>query len=354
MVSSLEQLGCDSFFRSQQPPASGQTPGRVISQQRGQYTVSIGEHSTQAVLAGRLRHQITEREELPAVGDFVDVETHSDGELATIHRVYKRKTLLTRRVAGEAGKPQAIAANVDVFFVMGALDGDFNLRRIERYLTIVRQSQAEGVVLLNKSDLMDSTSEQVALVEAITSGAPVHAVSARAGIAIEAVSERLTPGQTIAFIGSSGVGKSTLVNRLLGEERQAVQEVRKRDARGRHTTTSRELFLAPHGGCIIDTPGMREIQLLEAELGLEKTFPEISQAAERCHYRDCSHSNEAGCQVRMALETGLITGPRYQSYLKLRQETEEFRAYEQLRQTRQANPGRPPPGSSRRPRRRKR
>jgi ribosome biogenesis GTPase len=257
------------------------------------------------------------------VGDWVAVQPLLGNETpaqAMIHAVLPRRTMFSRRAAGDREQEQPIAANIDLALIVCGLDQDFNVRRIERYLTLAHAAGVDAAIVLNKSDLCADVDARLAEAARVAAGAPVLAIAARAADGIEPVRRLLGPGVTIVLLGSSGVGKSTLVNGLLGEERQLVREVRETDSRGRHTTTYRELLPLPQGGALIDTPGMRELQLWAGQDSLDSAFAEIAALAAECRFRDCSHVTETGCAVRAALETGELDSSRWESYRKLRGE----------------------------------
>jgi ribosome biogenesis GTPase len=239
---------------------------------------------------------------------------------ATLHAVLPRRTAFVRRAADSVQTAQVIAANIDVAFVVSSMNADLNPRRLERYLAAAWQSGARPVVLLTKSDLSDAPQALAAEITALAAGCPVLVVSARKGVGLDVLMEQVLPGETCVLIGSSGVGKSTLVNALLGEERMATQEIRAADARGRHTTSHRQLVLLPGGGLILDTPGIREVGLIDADEGLAMAFDDIERLAETCRFRDCGHANEPGCAVRDALKTGALDPARWASFQKLGQE----------------------------------
>jgi ribosome biogenesis GTPase len=265
------------------------------------------------------------RADLPAVGVGVAVKKREDSDDGSIQEVLPRRTKFSRRAAGERAEEQVIAANIDVLFLVSGLDVDFNPRRIERYLALARGGGAEAVVLLNKLDVCEQTGKCLELVREISGGAPVFAISAETGAGLDQLSPFIGARKTVALLGSSGVGKSTLVNRLIGEERQSVGEVKEDDGRGRHTTTRRELLKLPGGGLLIDTPGMRELQLWGSVLdGLNSSFPEILKLGEECRFTDCRHESEPGCRVRAALDAGGLDPKRFASFLKLRGELEEI------------------------------
>lgn len=297
---------------------AGLEPARVVREERGRYLL-LGEAGESAgELAGRLRHEARARADLPAVGDWVAVRPGSP--VAMIVAVLPRASAFLRKVAGETTGEQVVAANVDTVFLMAGLDGDLNLRRMERYLTAAWESGAAPVVVLNKLDLTGDGDARIAEVEALAMGVPVVAVSALERRGLEALAPWLAAGRTVALLGSSGVGKSTLVNALLDEERQATGAVREDDSRGRHTTTHRELVPLPGGALLLDTPGMRELQLWGDESGLDEAFADIAALAQDCRFRDCGHAGEPGCAVQAAVDRGGLDAPRLASWHKLQRE----------------------------------
>jgi ribosome biogenesis GTPase / thiamine phosphate phosphatase len=321
----LARLGWRPFFASVFEPhrTKGWIPARVVCEAR-QYYLAWGESGELEVrLPGRLRHAAFLRSELPAVGDWVAVAPLPGGEQGIVQALLPRQSVLSRRRQDE----QIIAANLDTVFLVAGLDGNYNLRRLERYLTAASLSGAVPVVVLNKADLCPDLDERLAEVEQIAGGARVHAVSAALGTGLEALAQYLGPGQTAGLVGSSGAGKSTLVNILVGSQCQEVREVRRGDQKGRHTTTRRELVPVPGGGLLIDTPGMRELQLWGGEEGLADGFAEIEALAADCRFADCRHGPEAGCAVRQALGEGRVDGKRVESYLKLKQELAGLRQH---------------------------
>lgn len=330
----LESLGWDANWAKQFGPfgEQGLVPARVTCEHREAYDVAGAPGTLRAEISGRFRHAHPQHTDWPAVGDWVAMAPRPEEGAATIHAVLARRSRFSRKAAGARTEEQVVAANVDVVFLVTSLDGDFNLRRIERYLTVAWDSGARPVIVLNKADLCADVDARIAEVENIAFGAPVAALSAATGHGLEALGALLTPGMTGAFLGSSGVGKSSLVNALLGTVRQTTQAVRADDSRGRHTTTNRELIPLPGGALIIDTPGMRELQIWADEDGLDTTFSDVEALASQCRFRDCTHTREPGCAVRAALEDGTLEPDRFRSYAKLQREIE----YQELRQEQSA------------------
>jgi ribosome biogenesis GTPase len=300
--------------------ARGLEPARVARVDREIYLV-LGEHGELvAEVSGKFRHEAHAQADFPAVGDWVALHPRLDEAKATIHAVLPRFSKFSRKVAGSKTDEQIIAANVDIVFLVCGLDGDFNARRIERYLAPAWDSGATPVIVLNKADLRDHIDTLVADVESVAFGVAVHAVSASERIGLDALTPYLERGQTVALLGSSGVGKSTLINALLGAEKLAVGDVSEYLDRGRHTTTHRELVVLPDGAMLIDTPGLRELQLWSDGDGLDETFGDIASLATGCRFRDCKHTSEPECAVQMALADGTLDPERFQNYLKLQRE----------------------------------
>jgi ribosome biogenesis GTPase len=295
---------------------AGRVPGRIVLEHTHIYRVATEAGELLARVSGRLRHRAQARGDFPAVGDWVALEPVDTGE-ARIHAVLPRFSRFSRRAAGDATEEQIVAANIDTVFLIGGLDGDFNPRRIERYLVVAWESGAMPVVVLNKADLVPDPARHVAEVEAVAPGVSVHAVSARVPESLEVLRRYLGIGRTAALLGSSGVGKSTIVNRLVGFDLLRTQDVRITDSRGRHTSTARQMVLLEAGGVLIDTPGMRELQLWDSGDALGDAFADIDELAASCRFRDCRHSNEPGCAVRAAVADGTLATIRFDSYQKL-------------------------------------
>jgi ribosome biogenesis GTPase len=308
-----EQLACD--FDSLRAP--GAVPARVIAEHRDRYVVRTAQGERAAVLSGRLRHQSRTREDLPATGDWVAVD-EGDGT-TSIHAVLPRRSLFRRKAAGDSTEAQVLAANVDVALVAAALPADVNARRIERYLALAWESGAVPVVLLTKADLVDDVDAAVRGVRAVAPGVDVAAVSAVTGAGVDALARWLQPGRTAVLLGSSGAGKSTLTNLLMGADALRTGAVRE-DGKGRHTTTHRQLVQLRNGALLIDTPGMRELQLWSADAGLESAFADVEALAARCRFGDCAHDSEPGCAVRAAAERGTLDPARLESWRRLRRE----------------------------------
>ncbi|MHB1132297.1 MAG: ribosome small subunit-dependent GTPase A [Chloroflexota bacterium] len=317
----LESFGWDEHFAREMeaPLAPDEALGRVCRQGRLSYQVITEHGELTAAVAGSLRHAADSSLALPAVGDWVVVRLPRGGP-ALIRRIVPRRSQFVRRAAGTAAVAQVVAANVDTVFIVMGLVGDFSLRRLERYLTLAWESGARPVVVLTKADLCADVASALAEASAVALGVQVHAVSTVSGTWLAELAAYLLPGQTIAFLGSSGVGKSTLINHFLGRALQKVNEVRESDAKGRHTTTQRQLLQLPGGALVIDTPGMRELQLWEADEGLGETFPDVQQLAGQCRFSDCQHDSEPGCAVREALADGRLDQARFDSYQLLRGE----------------------------------
>jgi ribosome biogenesis GTPase len=302
-------------------------PARVSLEHTHIYRVVAESGEWLARVSGRLRHQTASRADFPAVGDWVAVDPPQDDGMARIRAVLPRASRFSRRAAGDRTEEQVVAANIDVVFLVSGLDADYNPRRIERYLLVALDSGATPVVVLNKADLVSDPSQYVAEVQSMSPGVDVYAVSSRDPASLAVLHALLGPGRTGALLGSSGVGKSTIVNRLVGFDLLATRDVRISDSRGRHTSTSRQLVILPRHGILIDTPGMRELQLWETGEAAAGTFADVAALADGCRFRDCAHESEPGCAVVKAVESGELSASRLESYRKLRVE----QAY-QLRQ----------------------
>jgi ribosome biogenesis GTPase len=320
----LKKLGWDEFFDGEfrKVGIPDTVPARVILQHKD-LCIAQGEYSEMsATISGRLRHRAETGYLYPAVGDWVAILPQPGENKGVIQSVLPRKSKFSRQAAGGRTQEQVVAANIDTVFLVSGLDGGRNLntRRIERYLTLAWNSGARPVIVLNKADLCPDITPVIGEAEGIAPGVSVHAVSAKEKTGLDAIRDYLTAGCTGALLGQSGVGKSAIINALLGTERLQVGAVRQDDRQGRHTTTHRELVLLPGSGAVIDTPGMREIQLRGDEEGLRDAFDDIEQLAGHCRFSDCRHDNEPGCAVREAIETGVLHPARFESYRRLQRE----------------------------------
>jgi ribosome biogenesis GTPase / thiamine phosphate phosphatase len=300
---------------------TGSVIGRVALEHKRMYRVWTEQGELLSEVSGKFSYEAISREDYPAVGDWVALNPRYDEGRGTIQRVMPRKSKFSRKSAGTTAEEQIIATNIDTVFLVNSLNEDLNLRRIERYLLLAWESGANPVIILSKADLCgDDLENKIAAVEAVALGVPVIPISSETDQGLESLDPYLDMGKTIALLGSSGVGKSTLTNRLLGEEKQLVKDIRHDDDKGRHTTTHRELVKLPNGAILIDTPGMRELQLWESPEGLSSAFSDIEELANECKFRDCEHQNEPGCEVRVAIINGSLPSERLASYNKLLKE----------------------------------
>ena len=317
----LESLGWNAYFEAiwNDMERGDGRPVRVISHNREIWQVVGKSGAARAEASGKLRMAAEEGGDWPAVGDWVVVEGDVRSGLA-IREVLARRTAIVRKTAGKKVAAQVLAANVDTVFLVMALDGDFNVRRLERYLAQAWESGAHAIILLNKADLCADSARRIKEVERCSMGVPVHAISAATGKDMESMEGNLKAGETVVLLGSSGVGKSSIVNWLLGTEQQKIHEVRKADSRGHHTTTGRQLLFLECGAMIIDTPGLRELQLWDAEEGVGHAFRELQELSLNCRFRDCQHQGEPGCAIAEAVEDGRLAAGRLENYQKLQRE----------------------------------
>ncbi len=319
----LSDLGWTAAVAADYAPFVGKgdlEPARVAIEFNHIYRVYVDDGELEATVTGRLKHRAISRTELPAVGDWVVVRRRPDENRAAIVAVLPRRSRFSRKMAGHVTDEQIVAANVDVVFIVMALDADFSPRRLERYLLLARESGASPVVLLTKPDVCADVPARVADTLAVAGDLPVHVLSPKLNQGMEHIGPYLTTGRTCALLGSSGVGKSTIINRVVGTDVQKTRDVREADSKGRHTTTHRELVVLPSGGLMIDTPGMRELQLWDVGASVRETFEDVEALAAECRFTDCRHRDEPRCAVKAAVTDGRLPAQRLESYLKLQDE----------------------------------
>lgn len=300
--------------------AQGFDAGRIAIENKNNYVIFSIYGELKGEISGRLQYTANSEADFPKVGDWVVMQVFDDQ--AIIHEVLPRTTRFTRKAAGKRNEEQIIASNIDYLFIVQSADQNYSLRRMERYLVMANEGGIAPVIVLSKTDLANDWKQKLTDFEAIAPDVPVVAVSNDPAIGYVALKPWMQSGKTVAVVGSSGVGKSTLINHLLDTQQQVTQTIRSKDAKGKHTTTRREMFITQNGGVLIDTPGMRELQLWESSSGLEQTFADIEALAEGCHFSDCSHSSEIKCAVLEALENETLSEERYRSYLKLQKEAQ--------------------------------
>ncbi|MDZ7722633.1 MAG: ribosome small subunit-dependent GTPase A [candidate division KSB1 bacterium] len=328
----LTDLGFDEWFQ-QHADAGGHQIARVLTVNRDNFLISTGEQQVRAQLTGNLMYGSNSPLDLPAAGDWVATDIVDDS-LAVIHSVLPRKSILKRKTAGKSVEFQLIATNIDIAMIMQSLDANFNLRRLERYLVVVLDSGIQPVILLSKADLTDQADIQAKIrkIHDLQPDLPVHAFSSSTGTGLESMTALLQPGCTYCLLGSSGVGKTTLMNRLLNDESHATTTVR-RDGKGRHTTTRRELLFLPNGAMILDTPGMRELGHFDSDTGLSAAFSDIAELSRHCRFNDCTHEHESGCAVLNALENSKLDAGHYENYVKMKKQAAHYsRSYHERRE----------------------
>ncbi|BAK81560.1 ribosome small subunit-dependent GTPase A [Candidatus Arthromitus sp. SFB-rat-Yit] len=314
----LKKYGFNSYFEQESKMYEGFVLARVIEQHLNLYKIVCENGERLANVSGKFRYLAINVLDYPAVGDWVmvkDVETRGN---VTIHHILKRSSVFVRQSAGTSSNVQVVVSNIDIVFICMSLNDDFNLRRLERYLTISWDSQAKPVIILTKSDLCKNIESKILEVETISIGVEIFICSYKDDSCFEKLKNYICEGQTVAFIGSSGVGKSTIINKLIGKDFIKTNEIRESDDKGKHTTTYRQLILLPSGGVVIDTPGMRELSIYSGDVS--KTFEDIEEIVARCKFRNCTHSGESGCAVRSAIMDGIIEEDRFINYKKLKRE----------------------------------
>ena len=321
----LAHLGYDGWFQNRQDELlrPNLLAARVTAVNRDNYLVRSGDKEVLAELSGNFTFAAETAADFPLVGDWAAVQYHNEGTLAIIHRLFPRKTVLRRKAAGEAVDIQMLAANIDVALIIQGADFDFNLRRLERYLLMVTGGGIRPVILLSKSDLVNAAdmAQKVAGIKSLNAGCEVLPYSGETGAGLSDISGLIEPGKTYCLLGSSGVGKTTLLNRLLGRNTFDTHPVRIDDGKGRHTTTRRQLVSLPAGALIIDSPGIRELGNIAVEDAFSEVFADVSRLADLCRFKNCSHMREAGCGVLEAVHSGKISPERYESFLKLCKES---------------------------------
>jgi len=324
-MNELEKLGFDKWFHSriESSKLDSFQIARVIVVNKNSFVVSTGAEDIYAELTGKFLFNSDSSLDFPTVGDWVYVQLFDDDSFAVIHEIFPRRSLLKRKTSGKKIEYQLIAANIDTAIIMQSLDSNFNLRRLERYLVMIDESNITPVIFLSKSDLMsaDEIENKVNAIHTIIPDIKIAAFSNNSLNDIENLKTHFTPSETFCLLGSSGVGKTTLLNNLIHHDLYKTQPIREKDGRGKHTTTRRELIVLENGAIVVDNPGMRELGIISIDSGLDDTFNEIAELSNKCRFKDCTHTKEVGCAVLKALEEGIISKERYQNYIKMYKES---------------------------------
>lgn len=324
-MNEIVKLGFDKWFqdRIETSKLDSFQVARVIAVNKNSFVVSTGSNDIYAELTGKYLFNVESPLDFPTIGDWVYVQLFDDDTLAIIHEIFPRRSLLKRKTSGKKIEYQLIAANIDTAIIMQSLDSNFNLRRLERYIVLINESNIIPIIFLSKSDLMnaDEIENHVKAIQNIIPDIKILTFSNNSLADIENLKTHFTPSETFCLLGSSGVGKTTLLNNLIHQELYKTQPIREKDGRGKHTTTRRELIVLENGAIVIDNPGMRELGVIGIESGLDNTFDEIAELSNHCRYTDCTHTVEQGCAVLKGIEEGTISSERYQNYMKMYKES---------------------------------